>query len=339
MSANKTIPPRAVVEKAGDWFLRREAGLSPTEQAELEAWLAEKANHRQAFEEFGWTLHELNQPRAQGLAEVALKALDGRRERRVHRRRQLSFVGAGLAAAALVVFAFVQFSAPPTPREMPPSVAVRPDRQVLPDGSVVELNAGADYEVRFTARERGIRLLRGEALFMVRKDASRPFVVSTGTVAVRAVGTAFSVRNESSAVDVLVTEGRVAVERIVAEPSSGAGERGPTFVSAGGRISVPVATNALTAPQPIRVTPTQITQSLAWRTKRIEFTDTPLADVLELFNRANTLRLQVADAATGQLEVSGIFWADDPETFVRLIEAGLGLRSERTGDRITLRQK
>jgi transmembrane sensor len=100
-----------------------------------------------------------------------------------------------------------------------------------------------------------------------------------------------------------------------------------------------VAANASAAPQPVRVTPTQITQSLAWRNKRIEFTETPLADVLELFNRANTLRLQTADAATGQLEVSGIFWADDPETFVRLIEAGLDLRSERAGDRVTLRQK
>jgi transmembrane sensor len=41
---------------------------------------------------------------------------------------------------------------------------------------------------------RQVKLDRGEAWFQVAKDPQRPFVVESGPVRVRAVGTAFSVR-------------------------------------------------------------------------------------------------------------------------------------------------
>ena len=53
----------------------------------------------------------------------------------------------------------------------------------------------------------------GEAYFTVAKNPGRPFVVAAGGVGVRAVGTAFNVRLDSDAVEVLVTEGRVQVSR------------------------------------------------------------------------------------------------------------------------------
>src|SRR3546814_20539025 len=49
----------------------------------------------------------------------------------------------------------------------------------------------------------------GEAWFQVAHDAHRPFVVDIGSVRVRAVGTAFSVRQNPEGVDILVTEGVV----------------------------------------------------------------------------------------------------------------------------------
>jgi transmembrane sensor len=55
-------------------------------------------------------------------------------------------------------------------------------------------------------------LERGEAHFQVAKNPARPFVVVARGVEIRAVGTAFSVGLESTRVEVLVTEGQVAVE-------------------------------------------------------------------------------------------------------------------------------
>ena len=81
---------------------------------------------------------------------------------------------------------------------------VHPNIQTLPDGSTVELNSSAEIVLDFTPTMRGVRLVRGEALFMVRKDAGRPFVVTANGVTVRAVGTAFAVRHGDARIAVLV---------------------------------------------------------------------------------------------------------------------------------------
>src|SRR5204863_5888557 len=91
-----------------------------------------------------------------------------------------------------------------------------------PDGSVVELNRGAVVSAHFTASERRMRLVSGEANFKVAKDPQRPFVVEARGVAVRAVGTAFNVRIDAVSVEVLVTEGVVNVAQPPAPPDQAA---------------------------------------------------------------------------------------------------------------------
>ena len=223
------------------------------------------------------------------------------------------------------------------------TVAVWPDRQVLPDGSTVELNAGARIVVDFTASKRGVRLLAGEAMFAVRKDTARPFVVTAGGVEVRAVGTAFSIRRAEGQVGVLVTEGRVAVERAAAPDTdhSAPGSRPPpiAFVNAGAKLDLPVDLPAGTALEITPITPHEVAAALAWRGQRVEFSATSVAEAVEVFNRQNRLQLAVMDKALAQHQLSGIFWADDPEGFVRLLETGMGATAERTGNTITLRLK
>jgi transmembrane sensor len=85
---------------------------------------------------------------------------------------------------------------------------------VLDDGSVIDLSTNTQIRVRFSAARRQILLDRGEALFSVAHDASRPFEVTALGVTARAVGTKFSVRlHEDARVETLVTEGRVLVLR------------------------------------------------------------------------------------------------------------------------------
>ena len=82
----------------------------------------------------------------------------------------------------------------------------------LPDGSVIHVNTASAVEVAFSAAERGVQLVRGEANFSVAKDKSRPFIVRVGHVDVTAVGTAFNVRRNRDAIELLVTEGNVRVD-------------------------------------------------------------------------------------------------------------------------------
>jgi transmembrane sensor len=93
-------------------------------------------------------------------------------------------------------------------------------------------------------------------------------------------------------------------------------------------------------PPPLEaVPPPQISQALAWRGRRLEFTGTPLLEAVELFNEQNSLQLSVADTRTGTLKITGIFWSDDPEGFVRLLESGLNVEAKRAGDFIVLQDR
>lgn len=332
--------PSELMDAAGEWFMRRQGGLTPSEEGELAGWLAADARHSRALEEFSRTWRRLNEPRENGWAGLALQSLAERRARRVRRRIRLAGTAAAMVAVALFALTFPRRRAEPFGTNWPKSIAIRPDRQALSDGSSVELNAGARIVVKFTAAERSVELLEGEALFSVAKDATRPFVVTAHGVAVRAVGTAFSVNRGGTAVEVLVTEGTVAVDRGAGAHDASPGSAPATArVGAGRRVTVPLAQAAGTELSSVAVTPVQIDASLAWRRKRIAFTETPLADVLKLFNDQNRVSLEAADRATAQLEVSGIFWANDCEAFVRMVETGLNLVSERDGDRVILRRR
>lgn len=84
---------------------------------------------------------------------------------------------------------------------------------VLPDGSVVKLNAGSSlkYSTSFGAQREVY--LQGEAYFEVARDTLKPFIVKAGEVATEVLGTSFNVKYSAkdSVVQVAVTSGKVAV--------------------------------------------------------------------------------------------------------------------------------
>lgn len=65
----------------------------------------------------------------------------------------------------------------------------------LPDGTQVSLNAGSElqYAADFNTNHRTVQL-SGEAYFDVKKDAERPFIINTGKMSIRVLGTAFNVK-------------------------------------------------------------------------------------------------------------------------------------------------
>lgn len=276
-----------------------------------------------------------------------LQEMDVRLQRR-HRRR-VGAVAGGLAA--LLVAGFVWYAAAgrrPTTADSPSvsSVVVsRPARQVLPDGSVVELKDGAEIALDYNAALRRVALKRGEAHFQVAKNKERPFVVEAAGVEVRAVGTAFSVQLGSKQVEVLVTEGRVAVAQPaqavggILRPDLLAAVRQPlAVVDAGNRLVVDLASPSTpsSAPQAQVVPPAELTEQLAWRAPRLEFSGTPLAEAIPLVNHHSHVRLVLADPELGQVRLSGVLRADNIDTLLRLLEEAHGIKTERSGDAITL---
>lgn len=338
---------------AATWLARRDAGLTEAEDREFETWLAADARHAAAWAELESAWLAFDQPREIGVAGAMVCELAARRRRR--RWKVYSGLAAGVtAAAAAVVLLFARAPSPsphlaaePVLAPAGPTLQVsRPERRVLDDGSMVELNASARIAVEFLPGRRGVRLIEGEAHFTVTENPARPFVVTAANVEVRAVGTAFAVKLTQLDVGVVVTEGRVAVDRAVEaqrafetrNSSSTAQPASATFASVGSRVSVPIAQEAS---GPWRVEPVagdEMQRLLAWRGPRLDLSGTPLAGVVEVFNRENPMRIVIADRDLAAMQMSGIFRVDNPAGFVRLLETNYDVRAERRGGEIILRK-
>jgi transmembrane sensor len=82
----------------------------------------------------------------------------------------------------------------------------------LPDGSTVLLNEGSvlSYHASYGTSLREVSL-SGEAYFDIKKDTEHPFIVHTGNVITRVLGTAFNIDARQKKVVVTVTRGLVEV--------------------------------------------------------------------------------------------------------------------------------
>lgn len=91
---------------------------------------------------------------------------------------------------------------------------------IFPDGSVVWLNAGSKvkYDSNFAKNSRNVEL-SGEGYFEVSKNKELPFVVNTGKLTVKVLGTKFNLKSyeEDSEVKVILKEGAVKVGDFLAD--------------------------------------------------------------------------------------------------------------------------
>jgi ferric-dicitrate binding protein FerR (iron transport regulator) len=95
-------------------------------------------------------------------------------------------------------------------------------RLVLPDSSIVWLNAGSrlEYPETFARHERDLKL-SGEAYFDVRRDEGRKFLVRTGDIVVTVLGTQFAVINypNEKLAEVVLASGKVCIDGVDEENS------------------------------------------------------------------------------------------------------------------------
>lgn len=295
--------------RASAWLAARDArSATPEETAEFDAWLDADIRHRVAYLrlESAWQ-------RADRLRDV--RPLDRAPDpdllrRQSPRRTWVMALAAGVVVATLGgIWTWQQnFS-----WQRYETRVGGFSRIVLEDGSVIDLNTNSDVRVRLRGDRREVRLLKGEGRFQVAHDKQRPFTVAAADTAVRAVGTAFSVRVRDQRVDVLVSEGKVAVAstHIPESPPVSAGE---AAVVLGDRVSVS------------RVDPQVLARRLAWTSGRLEFRGETLGEAVEEFNRYNRRQIRLSTSNLGGLRVGGSFSATDPESFAGALASAFKLR-------------
>lgn len=174
----------------------------------------------------------------------------------------------------------------------------------LNDGSLVSVGPYTRLRNQFGERQRLLQLARGEALFEVAKDASRPFIVDAELAVVRATGTRFGVSRRDRELIVTVEEGTVLVSR-------DGNQANAVAVAAGEQTLV-------TETWPPEVQRVDAVRALAWSSRRLIFDNDTVAVAAAEFNRRNRVQL-VVDPALSAHRVVGEFYADDPGSFAESI--------------------
>jgi len=309
---------------AADWIMREGVGpMTPEALADRDEWLAEHPDHAVAYEIARQRIGRFDtlaaDPRILALRASALVSKRARLSNAVWRvaagfAAVVVLAGAGLAAAprdllAAPVAATVEQIVHPSAPVYHTAVGER-STVTLPDGSVVTLNTDTVLRVAFTDEARGVRLIRGQALFDVAHGKRTPFEVYAGDRVVTAVGTLFDVRLQGEAVKVALVEGRVRVRRRA--PAAAAAPRMEVSLSPGEMLEARRA-------EPMHVRNVDVARETSWRSGMLVFDETPLGEAVAELNRYSRQRLVLEDAALAEFHVSGGFKTGDMDGFARTV--------------------
>ncbi|HET7085588.1 MAG TPA: FecR domain-containing protein [Rhizomicrobium sp.] len=306
-------PDKAAVR----WFLRLQKGeLGPEEKGEYQAWLSDQENSS-AFKRverlWGGVDQLAGRPEVQKLREqaVAKTPFTGRIALAIAASLLVLLASAagfmGLRDHRPAVVAAAQDSAPERGNFF--TTIGQRSTVTLRDGSVLTLNTNSSAQVAYSALERKIILLRGQALFEVAKGQKRPFVVYAGDRRIVATGTAFDVRLGNSRVEVTMVEGHVIVDQPAL--ASSRAERRNLELSAGQRL-------VASAGEPV-VTRANVDRVTSWTEGKLVFLDTGLSDAVEESNRYTETPIRLAEPGLATLRINGVFRAGQPAEFARAI--------------------
>jgi transmembrane sensor len=321
------MPANDIESDAANWLIRLERDPSPQNRADFETWLAADPRHQAAYIRLEKTWN-----RAEILKR--LRPLDGVVDEQVidkfgvqtpvydepqpkasRTRTALMAVAASLGIITMGISMWAVIAR--TGWEVYQTEFGGFQRVVLADGSTAMLNTDSRIRARLTSGRREVVLEKGEALFTVAHDVHRPFDVTAGETVVRAVGTAFSVRlRDKSQVDVLVTEGRVAIDPV--DDSVNTQLPQPVAVPTASTLAAG-ETASVKQHRPLKVrkiADEDVTRKLAWTQGRIWFDRVTLAEAVAEFNRYNRKQLVIEDPEIAELHIGGAFEATDLDSFV-----------------------
>jgi transmembrane sensor len=290
-------------EEADHWFARLSgANCTHQDREAFERWRAEPARAA-AYAKTERLWNSLEQ--FSGHAQV--EALSSQILARAVARRHWSAPRIGLALAASVTVAVLVALGYSVVRgyvltDTYSTVAGERSTFRLEDGSQVVLNSATRLKVKFTDSQRHLKLMRGEAVFVVADDRARPFRVEAQDGEVTALGTRFQVRNESRRVIVTLLEGRIALDR----ESMGQHWR----LRPGEQVKFTLDDSEVTQ----RTVDPEVVSS--WTTGRLRFRATPLGEALEEVNRYTGAQIRLADVTLASTPVNGNFELGDVASLV-----------------------
>lgn len=344
--------------EAAQWFARlQEPELSEQQLLAWEQWISSSAENMRAFSHYQTVYRRLDQLGAMPLPdkkEITDDDYDGSVSINEWLAGQQKTVVANVsthpaakrkawwvsiaAAATIILTVSVALLVPKSgvvPQVQVYETAVAEHRVIeLSDGSEIVLGGKSSVLVSYTNQQRSIALSRGEALFTVAKDNSRPFIVLAGNGSATALGTVFNVHRYTDRTQITVTEGRVQVaSRVTGKVESVSERESSAILGRGQRINY-TSDGELTA-----VASVDPVMATAWRQGYWRYRNTPLKYVVDDVNRYSGKKITLVGSNTDELLFTGTVYHGQIDEWVGGIVDVFGLEISEIDDRTVILRK
>lgn len=310
----------AITDAAAHWCMRlHESDCTDAERKAFAQWLAADPRHAIEYEAMLeiWDVadHLPRPPVAPFSAKVVSMPVPAPR-----RSWRTYGVAAALSLLAIPLAGFAGWNLGWVPNAYQHFEATGQRQQVtLADGSQVELNLGTQLTYSNYKDQRRVVLNKGEAFFKVSHWVEHPFVVKAADGQVRVTGTQFNVWKYDDQVNVTLLQGSVLVS---SNQDTG-----------GYRLDPGMQASYKAGDYEPRIKQTYSNDSsLAWRSGKLILDNLALADALPLINRYLDKPVVLADSATGQIRIGGIYDTTQIQDLVASLPKVLPVRLGRDKD-------
>jgi transmembrane sensor len=242
----------------------------------------------------------------------------------VYLSRRFLRVAAILLALLVPAWFLIQMMRSPHMEEVVASTGVTD--VILPDGSTVTLYKGSSlsYPKKFAGHSREVTM-KGEGCFDVKHEPSRPFVVISGDVRVKVLGTSFYMnsKSDSDQVVVILQSGKV---------SAYYGNDPNRQVTLAPGEKAELSREGHSIVKSVNGDPT----FMAWKTRRIVFSNTTLSEIVRVLDKVYQARITLASPSLSSCTLSATFDQQTLPQVLSVMEATLGIKAITGPDGIQL---
>ncbi len=279
---------------------------NPDIRKQFESWLKEHPDHKAKYRRYLETLNRIKSPEPQHIpdAQIVWSRLEDQLgfssdenvfELPKRKAGNLITKRVMAIAASLIVVALAYFSIRPYLAEPRVYTAGASEiREVmLPDQSLVQLNAQSEIRLDPNFNETQRKLyLSGQAFFRV-TDAGKPFLVQTDNGLVEVMGTAFDVKNRYDRTEVVVREGLVKITSVYDHDSLLLRANERSVIEEDHTIRSKEAVDAA--------------YMIGWLDNRFVFDQTPLTEAVDEIERRYGVDIKIAGTRSETLSMSGSY--------------------------------
>ena len=310
-----TNKPDQIEDEALAWLMRTTSG-NFTQQQELTNWLNQSTQHRLAFENAQQLWQGLG-----GLREHPLISKNRVQAKKHHSNHRVFLSRLSLAMAACLALIAVLFNINPAWHAEYHTAVGEQQSISLADASTVYLNSGSAIDPDYSPEQRRIKLVAGEAEFVVSKDKSRPFIVVADGQEIKALGTDFIVKIQPQGISVTVIESSVQVSQPDLNTII------PVVLYPGQRI------DSITGQSPSPISTVELSRANSWRFNRLIFESETLDNVIAEINRYRKGHIFLGRRSLANYRVSGVFNISELDKLLTVINKTLPVKSIALGER------